>query len=278
MPQKEKDMNRSCSTGSAQIGVDVELLRATYDAKYSNEPALGWGPSTRRKFGHYSPDEHYETVVAELITRNCDWLDVGCGREIFPSNRKLAAVLSSRARMVVGVDPDRNIYENPCLTEAHQGPIESYNGSTKFDVVTFRMVAEHVEHPKAVIAKLEELVKPTGRVVIFTPNKWSPMSIMARFTSLETHHFFKRLLWQTDERDTFPVQFKMNTKRDLHRLFCESGFELEYFQYLDDCRTFNRFRVLNYIELCVWKALNSVRIHYPETCLLAVFRKNRETE
>lgn len=264
---------KQSSLGLSPIRIGVEQLRATYDAKYSSEPGLGWGPKTRLKFGHFSPDEHYETVVAQLVTRDCNWLDVGCGREIFPSNPKLAAVLSSRARMVVGVDPDTNVHENPFLTKAHQGPIESYVESVKFDVVSFRMVAEHIENPQSVIGRVEDLVKPGGRVVIFTPNKWSPMSIMARLTSLEVHHFFKRLLWQTDERDTFPTQFKMNTKRDLNQLFNEAGFEAEYFQYLDDCRTFNRFRILNYMELCIWKALRSLRIRYPGTCLLGVFRK-----
>lgn len=251
---------------------DLEL-RAIYNAKYSGKSDLGWGPRARLLFSHFSPDEHYEALVEKIVSTGCSWIDIGCGRDIFPSNPGLARKLSERAAYVFGVDPDENILENPFLTESYNGPLESCPTGRKFDVITMRMVAEHIENPDAVARRALLLANNGAVVVIITPNKWSPMPILTRLTSLKVHHFFKRILWETEERDTFPVQFKLNTRSDMRRCFEAAGFSEIHFQYLDDCRTFNRFRILNFLELSLWKILNTVRIRYPENCLLAAFRK-----
>lgn len=248
-------------------------LRDLYDLKYGDEPNLGWGPRTRLRFGHFSPDEYYEALVERLVKPGCSWIDVGCGRDIFPSNPKLAKKLFERADYVYGVDPDQNISENPFLTESYYGTLETCSTDRKFDVITLRMVAEHIENPTAVAERISLLAEDGAIVVLFTPNKWSPIPILTRLTPLGVHHFFKRILWKTEERDTFPVQFKLNTRSDIRQHFEGAGFSEYHFQYLDDCRTFHRFRVLNFLELSFWKLLNTMGIRYPENCLLAAFQK-----
>ena len=250
-----------------------EELRRIFDGKYSGQQDLGWGPRTRIRFGHFSPDEHYETLIGSLVAPGCSWIDIGCGRDIFPSNPGLALELSKRARHVFGVDSDQNIDENPFLTESYRGTLETCQTDRKFDLVTMRMVAEHIENQAAVAQRTFRLANDGAVVVVFTPNKWSPMPILTRLTSLDMHHYLKRFLWRTEERDTFPIQYKLNTRSDIKRHFEAAGFSEIHFQYLDDCRTFNRFRILNLLELTVWKSLNAIRIRYPENCLLAVFKK-----
>lgn len=266
-------MSDISNAGKNSIAPSAFELREIYDAKYRNKASLGWGPQTRLRFKYFSPDEQYEAVVSKLLQEDCSWVDIGCGREIFPSNPGLADVLSKRAGYVLGIDPDQNIYENACLTEAFHGPLECYPLERKFDLITMRMVAEHIEDPGAVADRIFRLANIGALVVVYTPNKWSPMSVFAQLSSLEVHHFFKRLLWETEERDTFPIQYKINTRSDLRRHFEAAGLTEIHFQYLDDCRTFNRFRVLNFLELSVWRLLNAVSLRYPENCLLAVFRK-----
>ena len=46
----------------------------------------------------------------------------------------------------------------------------------------------------------------------------------------------------------------MNTRRALKQLFDEVGMVEESFQYLDDCRTFQRWKTSNFLELCLWKS------------------------
>ncbi len=267
------DSNKVGPDTTETIGPSKDDLLAIYEGKYGNKPDLGWGPKMRLRFDYFTPDDHYEAIVNKLVVEGCTWADVGCGRDIFPSNKGLAESLSRRSSYLLGIDPDENIRDNPLLSEGFQGVIEDYVTNRQYDVVTLRMVAEHIADPKSAMTGIDKLIKHGGCVVIYTPNKWAPMSIWARSTPLSVHHFFKKILWNTEERDTFPVQFKMNTRNALCRLLQSSGFKEEYFSYLDDCRTFQKFSSLNSLELNARRMLNGMKLHYPENCLLGVYRK-----
>jgi hypothetical protein len=77
-----------------------------------------------------------------------------------------------------------------------------------------------------------------------------------------------------DEEDTFPVHYKMNSRSVLRSLFRKHGFEEVAFVTLDDLSTFARFSHLNYAERVVWKVFGRVGLKYPESCLLAVYKKS----
>jgi len=85
----------------------ARLLRTKYPG-----PNLGWGPRLRFKFGYCTPDDIYEAFIERLVNPSTTWLDVGCGRNIFPSNAALARTLADRCKLLVGVDPDATIEEN----------------------------------------------------------------------------------------------------------------------------------------------------------------------
>jgi SAM-dependent methyltransferase len=248
-------------------------LMAVFDLKYRRGPTLGWGPKTRLRFGYFNPDDHYEAIVAKLVTDGIHWADVGCGRDVFPSNPALAAQLSKRCGILFGIDPDPNIRENPFITEGFEGVIEDCPSDRCFDLITLRMVAEHITDPVRVVAKLGQMTKPGGLVVVYTPNKWAPVSLLAASVPNHLHHRFKRLVWNAEERDTFPTAFKLNTRAALANHFSANDMSEVYFAFLDDCRTFSEFRLLSYLELLAQKTLRSFRIRYPENCLLGIYRK-----
>ena len=136
------------------------------------------------------------------------------------------------------------------------------------------MVAEHIDDPESSISALARLVKPQGLVIVYTINQWSPLSLVSWLTPFWIHHPIKHLLWKTEEKDTFPVVYKMNSRRRLRHLFEQGGFRELHFAYLDDCRTFHRFRPLNYLELSLWRLLQAEGICYPENCLLGIYQRN----
>lgn len=249
-------------------------LKSIFDSKFPRHKKLGWGPLLRRKYGYYSPDDHYEAMLTRLITEGCNWADLGCGRDIFPSNIDLGKILAQRANHVLGIDPDENINENPYISEAFQGTVDQYAGKPGFfDVVTLRMVAEHVQQPGETISSLHRMVRTGGTVVLLTPHKWAPLSLMARWTPFWLHHPLKRFFWGTEKQDTFPVAFKMNTHRELIRIFGNSGFNPVYYRLLHDCSVFSRFKFLNRIELLASSACRRLHLPYPECCIMAVFSK-----
>jgi hypothetical protein len=252
-------------------------LQQFIDIKYAPLSQAGWGPRLRLKFGYFSPEDYYEAVVDGLVGADTEWLDVGGGAAIFPSNSKLAGALAGRCRRLVTVDPSPNIDDNPYAHERHQCLLEDFSQPPRFTLATARMVVEHVTHPEKFVAKLGELIAPGGRVVVYTVSRWAPMTVLSGATPLAVHHLIKKRLWSTEEKDTFPVAYLMNTRAQLARLFGSNGFREVAFHRLDDCRTLSRWKWTLAMELAIWKGLRRLGIGYPESCLIGVYERGRET-
>lgn len=241
--------------------------------KHGDPGHLGPAPRMRRRFGYFTPDNIYEGLVAQLAAQGVSWLDVGGGGELFPENPRLARMLADRSQVLVGVDPSANIQQNPYVHERVECPIEDFRSSRLFDLATMRMVAEHITRPELAIAALARLLRPGGKVVVYTVNRWSPISLFSWLVPFRLHHPIKRLLWHTEEKDTFPVAYAMNTRTELARLFSRGGFRECFFAHLDDCRTFHRFPLLSLAELGLCKVLGAIGLRYPENCLLGVYER-----
>ena len=257
---------------AAPFIVTEDELMAVFRQKYSRTATLGWGPQMRLKYGYFTPDDHYEALVGKLLPAEAEWCDVGCGRNIFPENPELASQYAGRCRFVFGIDPDDNVRENKLVNEYFQGFVEDCPTEHRFDLVTLRMVAEHIEHPEPALSRLARLLKPNGHAIIYTPHKWAPMSIVANITPFGLHNPLKRLLWNSEARDTFPTQYKLNTRTDIDRFARQAGLEQIHYERLDDCRITNSYRLLNRLELVSRSALHTVGIPYPEACILTVLR------
>lgn len=248
-------------------------LEALFTRKYGVPGSTGWAPRLRHSQGYYLPSDVYEATVARFVHDGTAWIDVGGGHNIFPDNPALARELASRCARVVAVDPDPQTEENPFAHERVQCLIEDYVTDSTFDLATLRMVAEHVQHPDRVAAALARLVRPGGHVIVLTVNLWAPLTMVSRFTPFALHYPIKRLFWGGEEADTFPVAYRMNTRRALARTFTAHGFREATFAKLDDLTALGRFRRLTRLELAAWKLCRSVGRHYPENCLLAIYER-----
>jgi SAM-dependent methyltransferase len=234
---------------------------------------MGWGPKRRFALACYLPADVYEAAVAKNVAPGCAWIDIGAGRAIFPENDGLARELAARCSTVVGVDPDENILANPFVHIAFHGLLEDFRSDRTFDLATLRMVVEHVADPGRLLRALQRLVRPGGRVIVLTVNRWSPSALTSRITPHALHYPVKKLLWGGEERDTFPVQYRMNTKRTLRGLFSAYQFDEVAFAYVDDLSICSGFKHLNAVELTVWSLFRGSGIRYPENCLLGIYQR-----
>jgi SAM-dependent methyltransferase len=248
-------------------------LEHLFEQKYGLPSHTGWSPRQRYGFGYYLPADVYEALIARIITDGCRWLDVGGGHHIFPDNPSLSRILAARAGSVVAVDPSDNVQANPYVHERVQSMLEDYHSAEPFDVASLRMVAEHVTDPIRLVGALHRLVRPGGIVVVFTVNARSPLTLLSRAIPFRFHHPIKKLFWGGEEEDTFPVEYRMNSRATLKTLFESGGFQEMSFTYLDDLSTFGQFRLGSYLELVWWRLLNRAGLRYPENCLLGVYRK-----
>ena len=249
---------------------DLDLL---FRQKYGDPTTVGWSPRRRYQFGYFLPSDMYEALVRSLTFERCSWIDIGGGHNIFPENPDLARMLVARCATVVAVDPSENVLRNAFANERVQRAIEDYAANRRFDLATLRMVAEHIADPAAAGQALSRLVEPGGVVVVLTVNRWSPLTILSALTPLSLHHALKRVFWGSAEEDTFPVQYRMNTRKALRGVLDPAGFDEILFAYLDDLSTWGRFRWMNYLEHVGRVACRRVGLPYPENCLLGVYRK-----
>ena len=237
--------------------------------------ALGWSPARRQKAGYFLPAEIYEATVAKHVFDGCAWVDIGGGHDIFPQHPELATRLAARCRVVVAIDPDASVHDNRIATERVQSRFEDYVGEARFHLATFRMVAEHIERPSAVLRTLRTVMLPRAIAIVLTVNRWSPLSVISSAVPFSLHHPIKRLFWGGDERDTFPVQYRMNTRQALRDQFAEAGFTEIGFAYLDDLSTFGQKKWANAVELACWSVIRRAGGTYPENCLLGIYRYDR---
>jgi 2-polyprenyl-3-methyl-5-hydroxy-6-metoxy-1,4-benzoquinol methylase len=249
-------------------------LAALHRSWYGPPETSGRLPRLWHRLGYYVPEMYYEAVVTKLHFPGIYWLDVGSGRNVFPANPALAQSLAQSSGLLVGVDPDEGIQHNPLVHRKVQCPIEEFVSDVPFDLVTSRMVAEHITDPERTLAALQRLTKPGGNVLLYTVNRWSPVALAAWAVPFGLHYPLKKLLWGVkSDKGTFPVVYRMNTRPTLRRLFAAHGFRERYFAYLDDCRTFHRFRPLHLTELLLRGVLNKAGMAYPENCLLGVYQR-----
>lgn len=252
---------------------DARTLQQVFEGKYGREPDLGWGPRLRSAYGYYNPDDWYEALLALAVVPGTRWLDIGCGRHVCPSNPALARLLADRCGRLTGVDPDPTLLENPYVHDRVQAGIDTFDGNGAHDLVTLRMVAEHIADPGACVRGIARALAPGGLAVVYTVFAWSPMPLLTRLAPMSLRHVVKQWLWGTDKKDTFPTCFRMNTRDRLRRLFSGHGMAEAAFARLDDCRTFGRFRGLHELELQVRRACRALSMPYPEHCILGIYRK-----
>lgn len=252
---------------------DAAALRRMFALRYGAPDRLGWGPRLRAAFAHHTPDEHYEALVAGLVAPGTRWLEVGCGRSLFPDNPALADALARRCARLVGLDPGANLQRNPWVHEKVALDVGAYDGGGAFDLVTMRMVAEHVADPEAAVRGVQRALRPGGVAVVYTVFAGSPAPLLTRFVPMALRHRVKAWLWGTAPQDTFPTCYRMNTRGALQRWFAGVGMREEAFLRLDDCRTFARFRWLAELELRLMRVCRALGLPYAEHCLLGVYRK-----
>ena len=162
-------------------------LDAGFRLKYGDPEKTGWSPAMRYKAGYYNPDDVHEVMMDKLVTADTNWLDLGCGRNVFPSNEKLAWQLSKRCQHFTGVDPDETILENEYAHETFQGFLGDYQSTRKYNVISLRMVAEHVDDPDALIRDIAANAAPGCLVVIYTVNKYSPVPLVTSLVPFALH-------------------------------------------------------------------------------------------
>lgn len=150
--------------------------KLTVDNQEDKAITLGH-PSYLWRFGQ---DRRLALIRRHASLEGAHILDVGCGLGMYVRR------LRDFSDQVYGVDVDKEkaaeaSQELPNIQVASAEALPFLDGA--FDIVLSHEVLEHVSDDRAAVREAMRVLRPGGRLIAFTPNRWYPF---------ETHGFFWR--------------------------------------------------------------------------------------
>jgi SAM-dependent methyltransferase len=172
--------------------------------------------------------------VAEECPDDARVLNIGAGCNLSGS---LTSV-RRRAGLLVGVDPDPAISDNPTLDERHCQSMEEYaaTGPAPFDLAFSVFVLEHVHDPDAFTQACARVLRPGGVLMGMTVNMWHYFGLAtwaatrAGVADRLLPHLRPRA--QVDNYH-FATEYRLNTIRAMMRHLEDSGFDAVEFRCWD---------------------------------------------
>ena len=165
-------------------------------------------------------EEVLDKAIEKYLHPEARLLDAGCGGTI-PLIRKY----SGRSALAVGVD----LCALPAATENHltlaRANLESLPfPANSFDLVVSHSVFEHLERPERVFSEIRRVLRPEGRLIFTTPNKFYYSCIIANLLPFCLKHFYMKNVFGEDSYDHFPVFYRVNTVKAFRSLAKTNGF------------------------------------------------------
>ena len=187
---------------------------------------FGWQKQALRE-RFYPPDfrgmyDRLQDAIDQYVQPTDVVLDAGCG-----SGRVFQHRLAGRAQRVVGIDVTDEPRGNPNIDGAAKGDLRALPlRDEAFDLIVISHVAEHLTDPEPTFRELARVLRPGGRLLLLTPNRWHYVALAARLLPHRLHVAFNR--WRgVDARDVFPTAYRANTAARLRELAEGAGLTVE---------------------------------------------------
>jgi len=159
--------------------------------------------------------EAYASLISEHLSADTVWLDAGCGSRLLEADMEpLEDWLASHCKTIVGMDVSVTSHRN--IKSLVQGSLYDLPfGDNSFDLITCRMVVEHLARPRHAFAECARCLRPGGAIVAITPNLLNYAIFgNAVATKVLPEKLRRRIVHASDSRadeDIFPVDYKANT-------------------------------------------------------------------
>jgi ubiquinone/menaquinone biosynthesis C-methylase UbiE len=174
-----------------------------------------------------SPEQEFAQRFRALIHRD-EWvLDAGCATGKFSGKRQMDA----NHFKIAGIDVLPSVSQNSYVDfricgNVNQLPFADHS----FDVIYARWLLEHLEHPSIAFREFHRVLKPGGRLALFTTNLLHYYGAAAKLTPHWFHLWFNRKVRGFSEDDIFPTYYRANTRWRLHELLLNAGFKRSGFE------------------------------------------------
>jgi 2-polyprenyl-3-methyl-5-hydroxy-6-metoxy-1,4-benzoquinol methylase len=222
--------------------------------------------------GIVHPQVRYKELLRKSLQPHVRWLDLGCGHNVIrpwallPGENELSYTTASS--VCVGVDRDVSALSGnkciECRVAAHMEFLPFSDNS--FDLVTANMVLEHSENPQSLMTEVWRVLRPNGRFIFHTPNKYFPASIVASFLPKHIKSGLVELFTLRRAKDVYPTYYRVNTRSEIVRCSQRIGFDVEQLDVLESL-TYSPYRALFLSNLIMarllrWKALKKFQADF----------------
>lgn len=164
-------------------------------------------------------DSLYTDLIRKYLVPGQKVLDAGCGRYM-----RFCKEFSPIAD-VVGIDLETTLEtDNRKAPFGVRGDIGSLPfRSGYFDLVISRSVVEHLADPVQVFREFARVLRPGGKAILITPNKYDYISLIAALTPYSVHRYLVSRIFQVPEDDVFPTLYRANTLGAIQKAFRSAG-------------------------------------------------------
>lgn len=193
-------------------------------------------------------------IFREVKPSSCV-LEIGCGRTA-PCLRQL----QGRAGKLYGIDVvPFSIEDNDLILLNESADQMNSVGGRTMHLVFSRSVMEHIENPEATLQEVFRVLKPGGKYIFLTPNRYDYASIIASLTPNQFHSKIVRMTEGRDVIDTFPTFYRSNSFSRIRELSEGAGFEIEELARLGQYPAYLQFnRILFWLGCLYEKGLETI--------------------
>jgi SAM-dependent methyltransferase len=212
--------------------------------------------SERLRDRYFRPEDHpynfFSAQVRRRLPRGGVLLDAGCGREA-----PMLAPFRDVAGQLIGVDVLDEIVPVAGLELYSRSLEDTGLPASSVDVIMSRSVVEHLQKPREVFEEFRRVLKPGGRAIVLTANLWDYASIISMIVPNRLHPYIVARTEGREEHDVFPVAYRCNTRRAVHRIAREAGLAVEEFRYLGQHPSYFMFNgALYFLATCYEKTIS----------------------
>lgn len=225
---------------------------------------------------YYAGRKFSRTVYRELIHKYVSpgdrLLDAGCGRYL-----EFSKELSGNVQ-VVGIDLEEKLdTHNQGSPYALRGDLDHLPFSSgQFNLIISRSVVEHLQNPPQVFREFYRILKPGGKVILSTPNKYDYVSIIASITPYSWHRSLVHKIIQVPEEDVFPTLYRANTLSKLGKELRSAGLAERELLAINHYPAYLMFSPLLFRLGVLYERLTSLEsLHFLRGTIVCVFEKPR---
>ena len=196
-------------------------------------------------------------------------LDFGCGHVDFMKS------IYSRTPYVYGIEPNKyTLRKNITIKNKVAGLAEHIPFPDNFfDLAVSAWVVEHIDDTNNVFRDIYRVLKHGGKLIFLTPNSWNYITWINRAIPNSMHDFLTRKLYGREEKDTYPIRYKMNSAARIDTVLSKLNFKKHEIIFNGDPSYLSFNRILFALSCFIERILDIDRFKPAKVHIIGVYRK-----